>query len=113
MPVFFCGITIKAHQRNKTLGKSANDGEPHRQSEPCGTYYRLRSSANRNPYKKLLLMRSRINAKVIDGRPVFAGPRNFFVFVNPDEEFKLLRKEFVVIVQIISEQRERFDERSP
>ena len=63
-----------ADERRELSGLAADDGEDERKAERAGANNRLGRTADSDPDRKRLLNRARIDAEVLDRRPVFAGP---------------------------------------
>lgn len=103
------GLAIEIDQRRESLRLAANDGERQRQAEGAGARHGLRRAADRDPDGQLTLGAG-IDAEIVDGRAVAAAPAHAFILADAQQQFEVLGEQRVVVVQVLAEQRERFDE---
>ncbi len=106
------GLAVEIEQRRETRRFAADDGERQRQAERAGAGNGLRRAADGDPDRQLLLVRARIDAAVVDRRAVRARPGDALAFVQRQKQVELLGEEFVIVFEVVAEQREGFDERA-
>ena len=102
--------SVKLGERREPLRQAADDPECHGQPERAGADRRLGRAADRDPDRQRLVHRARIDAAVVERRPVPARPRHAFGFAQREQELELLAEQLVVVVEVVAEERERLDE---
>ncbi len=93
------------HERRESIGLAADDRQRHRQSERAGTHGRGRRSANGNPDRQRLLHRTRVDATVVDRRPMLPAPGDPLGLADRQQQLELLGEQRVVVVQVLAEKR--------
>src|SRR5207248_4849034 len=94
-----CCFTVELHDRREPLRHTTDDRERHRQVEhPCADR-RLGVPADRDPYRKRVLDRPRVDGEIVDRSAVLAAPRDAFVFAQKQKQLKLLDEELVVVLE--------------
>ena len=103
---------IELRKRREAIGHAADDGQRHRQAECAGTNGRGRRAADGHPDRKSILQRSWIHAALLDRGPMHTRPRDALGVAQAHQQIQLLRKQRVVVAQVLPEQRIRLDERA-
>ncbi len=103
-------LAIEIEQRRETGRFAADNRKRKRQAQHAGADDGLRCAANRDPDRQFVLIGARIDATVADGRPVVARPRHTLTLPKSEKQVKLLGEELVIVGEVVTEQREGFDE---
>src|SRR5829696_4665573 len=107
-----CSLAVEPGEGREVLGLTADDRDRQREAEHRGTNDRLRRSPDGDPDGQRSLERARVDSGVLERRAVLARPRDTLGIAHLKQQFELLGKQLVVIAQVVTEQRERLDERA-
>jgi hypothetical protein len=105
-------FAIQLGERPEPRRLAADDRNRQRQAERAGARDRLRRAAGGDPHRQRLLQRPRIDALPVERRPMPAFPRDVRLSADCKQKIELLRKQFVIVVEVVAEQRKGFDERA-
>ena len=107
------GLAIEMGHRRETRRLAADDRQRQRQPERAGARDRLRRAADGDPDRQRVLQRARIDA---EDRRAARRSRPLQVTRSDgaqlEQQFELLGEQFVVVVEVVAEQRKRLDERA-
>jgi hypothetical protein len=105
-------LPIEFRQRSKPRRLAADDRNCQRQAKRAGARDLLRRAAGGDPYRQRLLQSARENAMSVERSAMPAFPGDFGLGANLKQEVELLGEQLVVVVEIVAEEREGFDERA-
>src|SRR5215207_6631132 len=69
-------------------------------------------SPDRDPDGQRVLERTRVDSGIFERRAVLARPRDALGIAQLQQQLELLGEQLVVVVQVVTEQRKRLDERA-
>src|SRR5215216_1957486 len=101
---------VKIGERDEPLRRTTDYCNGERKPERSCAHNRLRCSTNRDPHRQRVLNRTRIHTAILEGLSQSALPGDSCFLANLEKHLKLFGKQLVVVVEIVSEQRIRFDE---
>ncbi len=107
------GAAVELDQRREPLRLPADDRQRHREVEHPGARDGLGRPADRDPDRQRILDRARPHAGVLERRAQPARPGDGGRLSNREQQLQLLGKQLVVVVKVVTEQRERLDKRPP
>src|SRR5580700_10569602 len=103
-------LAVEVDERTKTFRFAADDCNHQRKSEHACAHKRFWSSAYADPNRQRILQRARIDRLPGEWRAMFAGPRNVRVLANCEEQSEFFGEKRIVIFELETEERIRFDE---
>lgn len=106
----FGGAVVEIGQGGELFRTAANDGNGQVQAQRAGAGEGFRRAANGYPDRQRVLERPWVYTLASQRGAVFAGPGHVFRLAQLEQQFQFFDKEFVVIAQIVAEEREGFDE---
>ena len=101
------GFAVKVGDRRETSRLAADDRQSERQAQSPGARDRLRRAADRDPDRQRILQRARIDAKALQRRAKPPLPSDALVGADREQQVKLLGKQFVVVVEIVTKKGKR------
>src|SRR5918994_1852055 len=107
-----CGLAVEPGGGGEVLGLTADDRDRQREAEQRGTNDRLRSSPDGDPDRQRILERAWVDPGVLERRAVLARPRDALGIAHFQQQLEFLGEQLVVVAQVVTEQRERLDERA-
>src|SRR5439155_823416 len=90
----------------------ADDRERQRQAQSSRAHDALGIAADRDPDRKRILKRTRVDRKIFERRPMFAGPRHPLSLPDAKEKLELFLEQVVVVGEVVSEEWKGFGERA-
>src|SRR5919198_902233 len=105
------GLPMQFGDRREPLGDAADDRERHGKPERACPDRRLRIAADGDPQRERVLHRPRVHALAGERSAMRTAPLHPDRLADLEEEPELLREELVVVLEVVPEERERFDER--
>src|SRR5205085_12284616 len=106
------GFAIEVDERPETPGLAADDRDHQRQAERAGAGERAGGPTDPEPDRKRILQRPGIDTLAGQGGTMPAGPGDVLVVADLEQQVQLLREQRVVVLELVTEQRERLDERA-
>ena len=106
-------LPVEVDERHEPLGLTADDRERQRQAEGAGADHRLRRSADGDPHRQRILDRAAATRRVVERRAVATRPGHMRRLADLQQQLELLGEQLVVVVEVVAEQREGLDERTP
>src|SRR2546423_2793429 len=104
------GFAIKLDERPEPVRMSADDRDHQRQSERAGASERVGSATDTKPDRQWILDRPWVDALAGERWAMFSRPGDVLVVADLEQQVELLGEQLVVVLEAVSEQRERVDE---
>ena len=109
VPRLATGGAIQIDDPGKRLHGAAEQRQRHRRAEPAGARRTLRSSADPDPHRNSFLTWAGRDLGIVERRAEAARPADLLVALEALQELIGFEKKRIVVVQVGTEQRERFD----
>ncbi len=104
------GFAIQLNERAEAMWLAADDGDGERKAERSGADEGCGRSADAEANRQLRLQGTRPNALSSQLGAVLAGPVDMDLLAQRQQKVELLGEEFVVVVQVVAEERIGLDE---
>src|SRR5216683_1930240 len=106
LSVFLEGSLVELNQRQEPDRRPADNGQHEREAVARGSDNRLGTAANSNPHGQMALREGRAEVLVCERRAELSRPGDGLVSQQAHEQVELLLEEVLVIVEVVTEERE-------
>src|SRR5215218_223944 len=106
------GLAVEPGERHEVLGLPADDRDSQRKAEQRSADDRLRRSPDGDPDRQRVLQWARVDSGVLERSAVLARPSYALGLAQLQKQPQLLGEQLVVVAQVVTEQRERLNERA-